>query len=182
MAEEKKQEGKKQEASDLLVGITDAEKEEFRDAFKLFDKDGDGVITVDEIYEVFQSLGFTKWNKKDIKKMVAAVDIDGNGEIDLDEFIVLLRSKQGGANPKLTAEKELEAAFNVFDKDGGGSIDAAELAHIMQSLGEKLTEQDIQFMIKAVDDNNDGEIDLQEFKAMMKLAPIPSDTISKIKQ
>eukprot|EP00483_Globobulimina_turgida_P002450 UN02454 len=176
MADEKKDTG------DVLVGISDAEKEEFRDAFKLFDKDGDGVITVEEIYEVFQSLGFKKYNKKHIKKMVQAVDIDGNGDIDLDEFIVLLRSKQSGHQAKMTAEKELEAAFNVFDKDGGGSIDAKELALIMQSLGEKLTEQDIEFMIKAVDDNNDGEIDLQEFKAMMKLAPIPSDTIANIKQ
>jgi len=76
------------------VKITDAEREEFRDAFKLFDKDGDGVITVDEIHEVFKSLGFKQYSRADVKKMVKAVDVDGNGTIDLDEFIGLLRTKK----------------------------------------------------------------------------------------
>eukprot|EP01084_Bolivina_argentea_P120882 214292_1 len=164
------------------TNISAAEKEEFRDAFKLFDKDGDGVITVDEIYTVFQSLKFKQFSKKDVKKMVAAVDIDGNGEIDLDEFIVLLRRKRTGKKATMTSEQELEMAFKVFDADGGGSIDADELAAIMQQLGENLSAQDIQFMIKAVDKNSDGVIDLDEFKAMMKLAPIPQDTINSIKQ
>merc|ERR1712087_564533 len=85
---------------DEKVELSDALREEFNDAFKLFDKDGDGVITVDEIYDVFKALNFTeekgtdhKFTKDDIKKMVTAVDVDGNGTIDLDEFIALLRSQ-----------------------------------------------------------------------------------------
>merc|ERR1719192_3093799 len=96
--------------------ITDAEREEFRDAFKLFDKDGDGVITVDEIHEVFDSLGFKQYSKSDVKKMVKAVDVDGNGTIDLDEFIGLLRTKKTGKYADMTLEDELKEAFQVFDK------------------------------------------------------------------
>mmetsp|Transcript_12665 Transcript_12665/g.11277 ORF Transcript_12665/g.11277 Transcript_12665/m.11277 type:complete len:175 (-) Transcript_12665:279-803(-) len=172
----------KQDDQKDQVQITDAEREEFRDAFKLFDKDGDGVITVEEIFSVFQSLGFKQYTKSEVKKMVKAVDVDGNGTIDLDEFIGLLRSKKTGKYAHMTLEDELKQAFKVFDSDGNGSIDADELAVVMQALGEKLTKQDIEFMIRSVDIDGDKTIDFPEFRKMMQLAPIPQDTISKIKQ
>ena len=134
-----------------LPEINEAEREEFRDAFKLFDKDGDGVITVDEVYTVFKSLGFKKYTKQDVQKMVEAIDVDGNGTIDLDEFIILLRQKKSGKYEKMTYEDELKQAFAVFDGDGSGEIDADELSQIMNALGEKLTKQDIEFMIKSID-------------------------------
>eukprot|EP01083_Nonionella_stella_P050551 134448_1 len=170
MAEEVKQLEEEQKIPEIQVN--EAEREEFRDAFKLFDKDGDGVITTDEIYEVFISLGFKKYSKKDVQKMVDAIDIDGNGTIDLDEFIVLLRQKKTGKYQKMTYEDELKQAFQIFDGDGSGTIDADELSTIMEALGEKLSKADVEFMIKSIDINSDGQIDFKEFKKMMQLAPI----------
>jgi len=164
------------------VMISDAEREEFNDAFKLFDKDGDGTITVDEIHTVFKDLGFKKYSKSDVKKMVEAVDADGNGTIDLDEFITLLRSKRTGKYAKMTPDDELKEAFKIFDNDGNGTIDAEELATVMKALGENLSKEDLAFMIKSVDIDGDKTIDFEEFKKMMRLKPIPQDTISKIKQ
>jgi len=162
------------------IQITDAEREEFNDAFKLFDKDGDGTITVDEIFTVFQDLGFKKYTKNDVAKMVKAVDKDGNGEIDLDEFIALLRSKRNNKYAKMTPEDELKEAFKIFDGDNNGSIDADELSKVMTALGEKLTKEDIEFMIKTVDIDGDKTIDFKEFQKMMQMKPIPQDTMSKI--
>merc|ERR1739842_217285 len=105
---------------------------------------------VDEIFTVLQDLGFSKYSKGDATAMVAAVDADGNGTIDLDEFIALLRSKKTGKYAKMTFDEELKAAFDIFDADGNKNIDADELSKIMQALGENLTKEEIQFMIKAV--------------------------------
>ena len=147
--------------TEILRNVTEAEKEEFRDAFKLFDKDGDGVISVDEVFNVFHSLGFKKYKKKDIAKMVQSIDIDGNGTIDLDEFIVLLRKKKTGKYKHMSYEDELRQAFKVFDTDGSGSIDASELAKTMRALGEDLSENDINFMIRSIDIDSDGNIDFK---------------------
>ena len=122
------------------------------------------------------------YSKQDVKKMVKAVDVDGNGTIDLDEFIGLLRTKKTGKYAKMTLEDELKEAFKVFDTDNNGSIDAEELAKVMTALGENLTKQDIEFMIKSVDLDGNAEIDFKEFRKMMQLAPIPQDTMSKIHQ
>ncbi|KAF5095333.1 hypothetical protein D0Z03_001861 [Geotrichum reessii] len=53
------------------------------------------------------------------------------------------------------SEEEIREAFRVFDRDGNGFISAAELRHVMTSIGEKLTEEEINAMIKEADANFD---------------------------
>lgn len=62
------------------------------------------------------------------------------------------------------------AAFKLFDKDGGGTIEAAEIAKV---LGQNAAATDSvwQAVIGEVDQNDDGLIDFEEFKTMLlKLA------------
>ena len=56
-------------------------------------------------------------------------------------------------------EEELREAFKVFDKDGNGFISADELRHVMTNLGEKLTDEEINEMIKEADIDGDGHVD-----------------------
>ena len=66
-----------------------------------------------------------------------------------------------------TQEEELRARFQMFDRDGNGLIDRSELKLVMQELGEKLSEEDIDEMIEEADTNNDGFIDYDEFARYM---------------
>ena len=59
----------------------------------------------------------------------------------------------------LEVEKELTAAFKVFDHDGSGTISAEELANVLKALGEDLTSEQIDEMIREADRDNDGAID-----------------------
>ncbi len=54
---------------------------------------------------------------------------------------------------------ETRAAFEVFDKDGSGTISAEELRQVMKSLGENLTDQEIDEMIAEADKDKNGSID-----------------------
>jgi hypothetical protein len=56
---------------------------------------------------------------------------------------------------------ETRAAFNVFDKDGSGTISADELRQVMKSLGENLTDEEIDEMIKEADKDRNGTIDCE---------------------
>merc|ERR1712224_503705 len=67
-----------------------------------------------------------------------------------------------GAHMKDTdSEEEILEAFKVFDKDGNGFISAAELRHIMTNLGEKLTDEEIDEMIREADIDGDGQINYE---------------------
>ena len=54
-------------------------------------------------------------------------------------------------------------AFNTFDKDGSGTIDANELKATLEALGQNPTAEEIFLMISEVDEDNSGEIEFAEF-------------------
>lgn len=61
----------------------------------------------------------------------------------------------------MDSEQELRQAFAVFDRDGTGTIDAGELSHVLKSLGEKLSEAEIEEIIRQADVDGDGMIDCE---------------------
>ena len=67
--------------------------------------------------------------------------------------------------------EEIKEAFKVFDKDGNGYISAAELRHIMTNLGEKLTDEEVDEMIREADVDGDGQINYDEFVDMVRALP-----------
>jgi calmodulin len=70
---------------------------------------------------------------------------------------------------QLTEEQiaEFKEAFSLFDKDGNGFISAAELRHVMTNLGEKLTDEEVDEMIREADIDGDGQVNYEEFVTMM---------------
>ena len=63
----------------------------------------------------------------------------------------------------------------MFDKDGNGRISTKELKGVMKSLGQNVTDAEVQSMIKKVDLNHDGEIDFEEFVKMMNACKPTTD-------
>jgi len=54
-------------------------------------------------------------------------------------------------------------AFEMFDSDGDGYIDASEFKHFMQTFGDKMDDEAVEEIMKEADANGDGKIDYQEF-------------------
>uniref|UniRef100_A0A670K5J4 Calglandulin n=1 Tax=Podarcis muralis TaxID=64176 RepID=A0A670K5J4_PODMU len=136
--------------------------QEFKEAFSLFDKDGDGTITTKELGTVMRSLGQNP-TEAELQDMINEVDADGNGTIDFPEFLTMMARKMKDTD----SEEEIREAFRVFDKDGNGYISAAELRHVMTNLGEKLTDEEVDEMIREADIDGDGQVNYEEFVQMM---------------
>ncbi|KAK1302661.1 hypothetical protein QJS10_CPB12g01608 [Acorus calamus] len=142
--------------------LTEEQISEFKEAFSLFDKDGDGCITTKELGTVMRSLGQNP-TEAELQDMINEVDADQNGTIDFPEFLNLMARKMKDTD----SEEELKEAFKVFDKDQNGFISAAELRHVMTNLGEKLTDEEVDEMIREADVDGDGQVNYEEFVRMM---------------
>jgi len=73
----------------------------------------------------------------------------------LAEFLTMMARKMKDTD----SEEEIREAFKVFDRDNNGFISAAELRHVMTSIGEKLTDDEVDEMIREADQDGDGRID-----------------------
>ncbi|XP_055696521.1 calmodulin-A [Lutzomyia longipalpis] len=137
---------------------------DFREAFRLFDKDGDGSITKEELGSVMRSLGqFAR--VEELKEMLQEIDMDGDGNVSFEEFVDIMSNMTDTAVESSAdqEERELRDAFRVFDKHNRGYITASDLRAVLQCLGEDLDEDEIEDMIKEVDVDGDGRIDFYEF-------------------
>ena len=142
----------------MTENLTEEQIAEFKEAFLIFDKDGDGSISTNELGTVMRSLGQCP-TEDELKIIIEEVDEDSSGTIDFKEFLGLMGKKM----QENDTEDDLIEAFRVFDIDGNGCIPAHELKHVLANAGEKLTEEEIEEIIRETDINGDGFIDYREF-------------------
>ncbi len=146
----------------MIDDIPETRLKEYRDAFEMFDRDKDGTITAKELANVMRSLN-QEPTEQELFEMINEVDVDGNGRIDFEEFVTLMNRR----SKETDTEDEVINAFRVFDKEGNGCIGSGELKHIMTTIGDKLTEDEVEEMIREADIDGDGYINYEEFVRMM---------------
>ncbi|XP_033755642.1 calmodulin-A-like isoform X2 [Pecten maximus] len=155
------------ENESILQRYSSNQVQDLREAFRLFDKDGDGSITTDELGTVMRNLGQYP-NTDELNMMLKEIDIDGDGTFSFEEFVQVMANMGGiSEQSEEDEEEELRQAFRVFDKTGCGYISASDLRAVLQCMGEDLTEEEIDEMIAEVDIDGDGRIDFEEFIACM---------------
>lgn len=70
-------------------------------------------------------------------------------------------------NPELgdEAHDEVFETFKAFDRDGSGSIDRAELARLLEALGQPIDDEELEIALEVIDANGSGRVSWSEFKA-----------------
>merc|ERR1711881_219793 len=139
-------------------GLSEDEVEEIKEAFDLFDNDGSGAISVNELTSAMKSLGFDVKHAV-VYNMVSDLDSDGSGEIEFGEFLEVMCAK---ITDKNTLE-EIDRVFKLFDKDRNGTLEADDLSRVCKELGEEMSEEDVREVIQRADLDGDGVVGLQDF-------------------
>merc|ERR1712098_1026634 len=150
--------GKQQDTlADKMAGASEAE---LREAFKLFDIDGDGVITIEELSSLVSKVGGDMSNAA--TALIKAADKDGNMGIDFSEFAKLWEALHG------EAEAEIRAGFAKLDVDNSGFITKDEMVATISSgfTGDKLEEA--KKALDQMDVDKDGKVSYPEFLLVMK--------------
>tara|TARA_B100000674_G_C37375556_1_gene705079 strand:- start:27 stop:494 length:468 start_codon:yes stop_codon:yes gene_type:complete len=76
---------------------------------------------------------------------------------------------------------EFREIFDLVDKDKGGSISRDELGELMDTLGIRASKEEIDLMINEIDEDNNGEIDFEEFVAVMSRKVNANYTSAEVK-
>lgn len=98
---------------------------EIQKAFRILDTNNDGMLSKYEMTVGYQRI-YGDAASDEVEKIFEKVDFDGSGFIDYSEWVVATINKE-----KLLTDHKLMAAFQLFDRDGGGTISAKEVKDIL---------------------------------------------------
>jgi len=138
---------------------SDSDIKNLREAFIKMDSNGDGTLSFAELQTGISSASGVTLN---LQTIMEEMDFDQSGRIDYTEFLASTLDKT-----VYMQEEKLYMAFKVFDKDGSGKISAGELREILGQQGGESNEEFWSSLIEECDVNHDGEIDFNEFLALM---------------
>lgn len=171
----------------LYMGSKLTTPEETRDLTNIFaklDLNGDGQLDRDELISGYKELmrlkgvDITKLDEEaiehEVDALLASIDFDGNGYLNYSEFVTVCMDRK-----TLLTKNRLKKAFEMFDVDGSGKISSDELLEVLSLGGLQKAEGDA--IIRSVDANDDGEIDLDEFEEMLRKLTQLEDVAALVK-
>nr|CAD7454728.1 unnamed protein product [Timema tahoe] len=125
----------------LIEEDAEAMQQELKEAFRLYDKEGDGYITTAVLREILKELD-DKLTKEELDMMIEEIDTDGSGTVDFDV---------------------LKRAFDAFDHEKKGCISTDMVGTILNLLGQQLEPETLKEIIDEVDADGSGELEFDEF-------------------
>ncbi|ODV91058.1 hypothetical protein CANCADRAFT_31837 [Tortispora caseinolytica NRRL Y-17796] len=132
----------------------------FKDAFALFDKRGKGRVTADLLADLLRACGQNP-TLAEVKELQSNIEDD----FDFETFLGILNRPGGFRQPGEPGE--YTKGFEVFDKSGTGMIGVGELRYVLTSLGEQLTNDEVDELLKGVTVSKDGNVNYSEFVKMV---------------
>merc|ERR1712232_612224 len=112
--------------------LTDHQIAEFKEAFSLFDRDGDGAITTKEFGTVMRSLGQNP-TEAELADMINEIDTDGSGLVEFPEFLTMMarKLKDGQDSGEKLTDEEADEMIREADIEGNGNINYVEFVKMM---------------------------------------------------
>ena len=128
---------------------------EYKASFTLIDKDCDGKISSDDLGMLMRSLG-RNFSNKEMKKITEETDNNG-GLVELHEFLTLMAE-----NVMQEDQSLLVKAFKYFDKNNTGTIQLAELKHVLTCVSETLSQDEVQALERLIQVDINGKFSYRE--------------------
>mmetsp|Transcript_19732 Transcript_19732/g.42496 ORF Transcript_19732/g.42496 Transcript_19732/m.42496 type:complete len:144 (-) Transcript_19732:31-462(-) len=138
--------------------LTPEQTEELQEAFNMFDKSKKGSIAASDLGPVMSALG-QNMSEVELKEMSGELGAEVSFKAFCDNIAKKLEGPSNAADVK--------AAFAVFDKDKSGNVSAAQLKKILTELGEQLSSDEVDAMLKTADVDGSGNINYENFMKKM---------------
>lgn len=153
-----------------------------KEIFDRFDRDHSGYIDARELGQLLDAQG--SGSDERFLEALASLKTKQKGRISWDEFRVwwsgVASAPRGGKAAAKDIERSAEApsvvagehaegdlreVFARFDRDRNGTMDARELAQLLEALGEEPDDEELSAAMKRLDTDKNGRISFEELAA-----------------
>lgn len=129
---------------------------QYRDAFKLFDKNEDGVIDFNEFQEVTKSIGMES-KPESIKLIIDTIGSDS--KVTFNQFLDVMTGRMKNMDTK----RDVLRAFQVFDERKDGTVRAGQLKHLLRTFYSVMTVAECDALINEAGPDAEGNIRYEPF-------------------
>lgn len=145
--------------------FTEDQVAEAEEVFMLFDTRGDRMIEVSQVGDVLRALGQNP-TESEVKRLLQSVNSQkkADSRVTFDMFLPMMQAVT--SKPCSDTVDDFVEGLRHFDKAGDGRISAAELRHLLCSLGEKMSEEEVEQLIHGQEDSQ-GNVNYEEFVKMV---------------
>ncbi|KAH7977875.1 hypothetical protein HPB49_003827 [Dermacentor silvarum] len=150
--------------------LNDSQVSELRDLFFKFDTERTGTVAFEHVDEILRAAARVITDPEFKKRVKSTVPGDLGKKVQFPEFVDLVQKCTRAFSP----QTDLRDAFRVFDRDGHGFITTAELRHVVTTLGERMTDEEADELVREADPTNAGHVDYEEFIKTIT-TPLPPD-------
>ena len=141
-----------------MAELSDMEQGKLQDLFNRMDADGDGLITPDDLKQAFSDAGY-ELDDEQADALIARADPDGEGTVNFENFVACILIR-GAIRRRLLV---LLALFRELDTDDTGYITPDNLKEIVAQTEAEITDEQIDNLVAAIDQNDEGQISFKEF-------------------
>lgn len=128
----------------------------------MIDQDRNGFITKEDLAGMFSSMG-----KDPPGEYLDDMIKEATGDINFTTFLTLFGEKLHGTDP----EDVIKNAFKCFDPEGHKTIPGEHLKHLLMSMGERFSKDEIDEMFNEQECDGAGAFDYIEFTRLIKHGP-----------
>uniref|UniRef100_A0A0R3S311 Myosin-2 essential light chain n=1 Tax=Elaeophora elaphi TaxID=1147741 RepID=A0A0R3S311_9BILA len=140
------------------MSSADEQLSECREVFCYFDSKGDERIGVAQVGDVLRALGQNPTEAEIQKCSVHKFFLETR--ITFEDFVPIYQSVNK-CRESHTLEEFVEG-LSHFDKEGNGLINIAELRHLLTTLGERLSDEEVDQLLAGHDDSR-GNVNISDF-------------------
>jgi calmodulin len=141
-----------------------ATEEKIREVFDYFDRKGEGKIQTLDLGSAIRCCG-SNYNPSQqlIKELIEDFDPESSGYMNFETFKEVMKKNPGYSNVK----EDIKEAFKIFDKENTGYISVIELKHVLTTLGERLSNSDVEDFFKNASIEKDNTINFDTFMKLL---------------
>ena len=144
------------------MNFDDDKLKECKIVFDMFDKDKDGLISINKLGDIMRILGAAP-SKIELDNLIYNLESNNNNLISFDNFLILLKNKLENQY----TEEDIINEFRKLDKNNNGKINENDLRNLMSKYENPLSNEEIEEIIKEANVDSNNEIDYINFTKIL---------------